>query len=398
MTSIEEIRWHPYRMPLKREFISAHSALTERRGAILELVTDGGASGVGEIAPPPGFGGESFDSMLAALPTWARWLRGMTLSEALHAVEARLAADLGAGPVTCGLEIALLDALGKSEGRGVSAILCGGNAQPRPGVRVNAVVGARTTEEAAAEARKAVADGFSCVKLKVGWEREIERIAAVREAIGPGVHLRLDANEGWSLEQAMTILARSARFDIQYVEQPVRAGDLEAMRLLRRAALVPIAADESLGHLESAYRILESEAADVLIIKPQLLGGLRASLRLMRDAAERGTRSVVTSSIEAGIGLAAALHLAAAFAASPQLTMECGLATLHLLEDDLLLDELPIRDGFLAVPAGSGLGVRLDGEALERYRWGGEGWSARREDEGDHKGPSPASQPLPPLL
>ncbi|HEV2580444.1 MAG TPA: o-succinylbenzoate synthase, partial [Ktedonobacteraceae bacterium] len=270
-------------------------------------------------------------------------------------------------PAICGVETALLDALGKTTGQAVSAILAGDGAEPRSGVMVNAVVGAKAIDGAVEEANAAIASGFRCVKLKVGWEqdvaREIERIAAVREAIGTGVHLRLDANEGWNRAQAMTVLAACARFDIQYVEQPVKAGDLEGMRWLRRAALVPIAADESLAHLESAYRILDS--ADILIIKPQLIGGLRASAQLIIDAAALGIGSVVTSSIEAGIGLVAALHLAAAM---PQISLECGLATLHLLEDDLLVDELPIRDGFLAVPGGAGLGVRLDRDALERYQ------------------------------
>ncbi len=84
----------------------------------------------------------------------------------------------------------------------------------------------------------------------------------------------------------------------------------------------------------------------------------------MQRAAQRGVHSVITSAIEAGIGLAAALHLAAA---SPAVTLECGLATLHLLSDDLLIDDLPVRDGFLAVPKGAGLGVALDEEALDRY-------------------------------
>src|SRR5260370_41215847 len=136
------------------------------------------------------------------------------------------------------------------------------------------------------------------------------------------------------------------------------------MRARGRAVPIPIAVDEALYSLESANRSLDSEAADVLVIKPQLAGGLRAAQQIMQRAAQRGVHSVITSAIEAGIGLAAALHLAAA---SPAVTLECGLATLHLLSDDLLIDDLPVRDGFLAVPKGAGLGVALDEEALDRY-------------------------------
>lgn len=365
MDNIDTIQWHPYRIPFRREFVTAHGAMTAREGAIVEIITTRGMVGVGEIAPLPAFGGESLITILALLPPFAAHLHGRTIPEALHAVEAALLP----APILCGLETALLDALGRAAGRQMGALLVGEGGEPRNRVPVNAVVGARTTDAAVADAKTAVASGFRCVKLKVGWEQdcmcEIERIATVRQAIGPNVHLRLDANGGWSRAQAMEILSNSARYDIQYVEQPLKADDLEGMHLLRQAGILPIAVDEALVSKESAYGVLDCEAADILIVKPQLIGGLHASSQLMRDAAERGTGCVVTSSVEAGIGLAAALHLAVA---TPQIDLECGLATFHLLEDDLLVDDLPIIDGFLPVPGGAGLGVELDREALEKYR------------------------------
>jgi L-alanine-DL-glutamate epimerase-like enolase superfamily enzyme len=136
------------------------------------------------------------------------------------------------------------------------------------------------------------------------------------------------------------------------------------MRMLRQAIAIPVAADEAVYNLESAYLLLDSEAADILIIKPQLAGGLRVGQQMIQAATERGVRSVITSMIETGIGLAADLHLAAS---SPGVTLECGLATLRLLVDDLLVDELPVRNGFLTVPTGPGLGVELDRQALDRY-------------------------------
>jgi L-alanine-DL-glutamate epimerase-like enolase superfamily enzyme len=178
------------------------------------------------------------------------------------------------------------------------------------------------------------------------------------------MHLRLDANEAWNLEQAIAILSQCVPYNIQYVEQPLKAHDLTGMRALRQAVSIPIAVDEALHSPESAQLILDNEAADVLVIKPQLAGGLRAGQQIIQTAAERGVYSVITSTIEAGIGLVAALHLAAA---SPAVTLECGLATLDLLIDDLVINNLPVRNGLLAVPADAGLGVALDQEALDRY-------------------------------
>jgi o-succinylbenzoate synthase len=268
----------------------------------------------------------------------------------------------------CGLEIALLDAIGKAEGCGVCTLLSPAGTAPRASVPVNAVIGARAPGAAIAAAREASNNGYRCVKLKVGLggsiQEEIERVAAVRDAIGPAVHLRLDANEAWNLEEAIAILSQCVPYNIQYVEQPLKAYDLAGMRSLRRAVHIPIAADEALHSLESAQLILDSEAADIFVVKPQLAGGLRVGQQIIQAASERGIPCVISSTIETGIGLAAALHLAAA---SPAVTLECGLATLHLLVDDLLIYDLPVRDGLLAVPTGPGLGVVLDWEALDRY-------------------------------
>ena len=271
----------------------------------------------------------------------------------------------------CGLEIALLDALGKAQGRSISTLLAPPGSLPRATVAANAVIGASATGAAVAAAQEARRQGFRCVKLKVGLpgsiREEVERVAAVRDAIGPEMHLRLDANEAWDFEEAIAFLSHCAPYNIQYVEQPLKARDLAGMRALRQAVAVQsiaIAADEALDGLESARLILENEAADVLVIKPQLAGGLRVGQQIIQEAAERGVRSVVTSTLEAGMGVAAALHLAAA---SPSVTLECGLATLPLLADDLLVDDLPVREGTMMVPTGPGLGVALDREALSRY-------------------------------
>lgn len=365
---IVDVQWRNYRLPLHNSFSTAHGAMTSREGIIVQVTTRQGISGIGEIAPLPASGGGSLADAHMLLPALIARLYYKTLHEALDLVFTEGKADTKATSTLCGLEIALLDAIGKAEGHEVCTLLSPAGSAPRAAVPVNAVIGARATEAAIAAARDARRNAFRCVKLKVGWgasvHEEIERVAAVRDAIGPAMHLRLDANEAWNLEEAIAILLQCVPYNIQYVEQPLKAHDLAGMHALRQAMPIPIAADEALHGLESARRILDNEAADILIIKPQLAGGLRVGQRIIQAATERGVRSVITSTIEAGIGLVAALHLAAA---SPAVTLECGLATLHLLIDDLLIDDLPVSDGYLAVPTGPGLGVALDEEALDRY-------------------------------
>jgi L-Ala-D/L-Glu epimerase len=370
LMKITDIHWETYRLPFLHNFYTAHGVLDTREGVIVQVATSDGVTGVGEIAPLPTFNGGSLTDACLLLTELDGHLYHRTLYEALELLSAEKVSAKNASTL-CGLEIAIFDVLGKTMHCSVSTLLSPSEFTPRTTVPVNAVISARATILAAETALNAKQNGFSCVKLKVGLglstSEEVERIAMVRDAIGPTMHLRLDANEAWQLDKAIAILSQCVPYNIQYIEQPMKAQDLVGMQALRQEIPIPIAADESVHDLESVYLILDNEVADILIIKPQLAGGLRIAQQMIRAASERGVGCVITSTIEAGIGLAAELHLAAV---SPQVTLECGLATLPLLADDLLTEELIVRDGFLAVPTGTGLGVELDQQALDRYRVG----------------------------
>lgn len=363
---IIDVRWFPYCIPLCNGFSTAHGILTVREGAIVEILTAEGMTGIGEIAPMPEFGGGNLPDALASLPRMRTLLQGKHLIEALTLLYSEHTLPASA---VCGLEIALLDAQAQAKQLSLCELLATNYANYEPArssVRVNTVIGAQSTEAAVTRAREAISAGFDCIKLKVGNDvtTDLERIAAIRETIGATTHLRLDANEAWTFDQALNVLQACASFNLQYVEQPLSAHDLTGMHELRNAVITPIAADEAVYNLESARRILAAQAADILIIKPQLAGGLHVSQQIIHEATEQHVQCVITSTIETGIGLAAVLHLAAAL---PEITLECGLATLHLLTDDLLIDGLSIHEGSLSVPAGPGLGVRLDREALAKY-------------------------------
>jgi len=365
---IVDIQWRNYRLPFITGFSTAHGVMTVREGIVVLVTTESGITGIGEVAPLPAFSAERLADAALLLSELAARLYARTLHEALDLLLTERQMGTKAASTLCGLEMGLLDAIGKAEGCQVCALLSPPGFVPRTKVAVNAVIGARATEAAIAAALDAISKGFHCIKLKAGWGvsagEEVERIGAVRDAIGPAAHLRLDANEAWNLEEAISVLSECVPYDIQYIEQPLQAHDLAGMHALREAIPIPLAVDEALHGLESARLVLDSEAADILVIKPQLAGGLRAGQQIIEAATERGVGCVITGALEAGVGLAAALHLAAA---SPAVTLECGLATLPLLGDDLLIDNLAVRDGFLAVPQGAGLGVALDWEALDKY-------------------------------
>jgi O-succinylbenzoate synthase len=190
------------------------------------------------------------------------------------------------------------------------------------------------------------ASGCLTAKVKVA-ERgqrladDLARVEAVRDALGPAGALRVDANAGWDLDEATTALRALARFDLEYAEQPVAT--LEEMAALRRRVDVPLAADESVRTADDPLRVAGLEAADVVVLKVQPLGGVRACLRVAEAC---GLPVVVSSALETSVGIAAGVALAAAL---PELPFACGLGTVPLLAGDVVADPLVPFAGYLPV-------------------------------------------------
>lgn len=355
--TIVRARWARFRLPYAGPFATARGAEAMREGLILRLETDDGCTGLGEASPVPGFGGDTLADAEQALAEWLPAVVGREVEE-VHQLPASTAA-------ACALDTALLDLQGQRAGVPVAGLLGGSSRRVVP---VNATIVAPAPDAAAAAARAAVEAGFGCVKLKVGLAptpgEELVRIAAVRAAIGPAVELRLDANGAWDAAGAVALLRAAESLDLALVEQPVPAGDLAGMAAVRRRVGVPIAADESAGTPERARRVIAAEAADALVVKPMLTGGLRAARAVVDLARDAGLRAIVTTTIDAGVGVVAALHLAAIL--SPPVPA-CGLATGPLLAADLLSEPLRAAGGMMRPPDGPGLGVALDEAQLGRF-------------------------------
>jgi len=192
------------------------------------------------------------------------------------------------------------------------------------------------------------AGGCRTAKVKVaergqGLADDLARVEAVRDALGPDGLVRVDANGGWDVDEAVRAIGALDRAagGLEYVEQPVMA--VEDLAVVRRRVDVPVAADESIRRAEDPYRVRDLEAADIAVLKVQPLGGVRACLRIAEDI---GLPVVVSSAIESSVGIAAGVALAAAL---PELHHACGLATVQLLTDDVVTEPLLPVDGMLRV-------------------------------------------------
>lgn len=212
--------------------------------------------------------------------------------------------------------------------------------------------------------------GCTTAKVKVAQTgqdvgEEVARLEAVRDALGPSGHIRIDANAAWDLDEALRrlpVLDRAAG-GLEYAEQPVpEVADLAA---LRRRQHVPIAADESIRRAADPLAVRRAEAADVVVLKVQPLGGVRACLALAEAV---GLPVVVSSALESSVGIAAGLALAGAL---PELPYACGLATVHLLERDAVVSPLLPTDGAMPVLRADELEPLADlgADAATTARW-----------------------------
>jgi o-succinylbenzoate synthase len=363
---ISAARITPLCLPLRAPLATAHGAVAQRKGALLELEGEHGARGFGEALPLPGFGLETPAEATRALEALARELLGRHVESPGAWLDAGERAAPAAPCARAALDVAVHDLVARTQGVSLAHWLASqAGGKPRARVPVSALVAAKQPEGAAAEARQRLSQGFRTLKLKLGaseFERDLTRVAAVREAVGAEVALRLDANGAWKEADTPPRLRQLARFDIEFLEQPVAAAELEAMARLRAAAPFPIAADEAVQSEAHAQALLAARAADLLVLKPAAVGGLRSAGRIAARARHAGIPLVVTSFLDSGLGRTAALHLAASLPGAPR---AAGLATGELLAEDLAASP-PVAEGALALPQGPGLGVAPQAEWLER--------------------------------
>ncbi len=239
----------------------------------------------------------------------------------------------------------------------------------RSTIPVNCTVPAVGPEQAATIVRRS---GCRTAKVKVAEKGQrladdVERVEAVRDALGPRGRVRVDANGGWSVDEAVSAIAalNLASHGLEYVEQP--CASVEDLAAVRRRVGVPIAADESIRRAEDPLRVVALEAADIAVLKVAPLGGVHACLRI---AEQIGLPVVVSSAVDTSIGLAAGLALAAAL---PELPYACGLATTSLLDGDVVAAPLVPVDGFLpvgrqALDLDAYAAVAADGETDARWQ------------------------------
>lgn len=354
----------PYDLPLSRPYRWAKGVQERRKGLLVRITMDGQV-GWGETAPPPheqdalhDLAGQAMGAAALLEGCGGAGEAGQRDTGVRMGPEGILDEANVAPRIRHGVLCAWLDTQAQAAGQPLGRFLAKRydvGREPAPQVPVNALIEAAKPSEAAELARRAVAAGLRTLKVKSDGSRagDVARLGAIRDAVGGGPTLRLDANESWRPDEAIARMEEVAPFGVAYVEQPIRAGRVRELIALMRATPVPVALDESVSSFAAVQPFLDAGCQPILILKPQRLGGPDRTVATMLQARQAGLACVVTNSLETAIGRAHALHLASLL---EEPLPDCGLATEgHFAADSAV--GVPTRSGWQRVPTRPGLGV-----------------------------------------
>jgi len=354
----------PVRIPLKEPFAIALGVMTHSEQVFVRLEDEAGRVGWGETSTFHAVYGYDQKSLYHVLTD--------------HLLPAVLGLDPGdmAGlhrrldqvlpynlMAKCGVDLAAYDLAAQAAGLPLSGLL-GGKRGDR--VPMAATVDIVSADEAADRAADLVSRGFQTIKVKIGADPadDLERVKAVRSAVGGAVKIRVDANQGYDRDTALRVLRRMEPLNLEWVEQPLAAWDLVGHAALAQALDTPIALDESVYTDHDAHLALTLGAADVINIKLVKGGGIHRAQKIAAVCAAAGAPCFLGGCIELTPGTLAAAHF---YAATPNLVGAAEIIATKGYLDDVVDPPIRVENGAIRLPAAAGLGVTVDPEKVESY-------------------------------
>lgn len=351
---ITRLETWPVTMQLSEPYAIAYESVESTTNVFLRLETDGPHVGFGCAAPDLPITGETPETVLQALRDQAAPLLKGADPTRVGLQHHRLRAALRPQPAaSAAVDMALHDLLGKACGLPLWRLLGG----YRDCIETNVTIGILPEAETVARARDWVARGFRCLKLKGGrdMEDDVARVLRVREAVGPKIELRFDANQGYTVEQARQFVSRSRQAKIVILEQPTPKGEPALLGEVARDVPIAVMADESLMGLRDAFRLAKKDVADMVNVKLMKVGGIFEALQINAVARAAGYELMVGCMDEAALAIAAGLH----FALSRENVAYADLDGHLGLQGDPSDGAVILRDGVLYPTNAPGLGFDL---------------------------------------
>jgi muconate/chloromuconate cycloisomerase len=362
VTSAEII---PVSIPMKKPFSISGGIIKTADHVIVKLHTSNGLIGYGEGIPLPAYSEETQETVYYAIKNF---LSDCVIDEDplnIEKIIARMEMVLpGHQYAKAGVEFAIWDLIGKSLEMPIYKLIGG---LYRDNIPLAWSIGYASVEEMVEEAVEKVKEGYRVVKVKIGRGAtiDLEIVRSVREAIGNNIQMRVDANQGYTLDVAFKILRKMEQYDLQLIEQPLNKYDLDGMAKIARALDTPILADESVFGPDSAMKVIRAGAADIINIKIAKPGGIYNAKKVAAIAEAANVPCEVGSNLEFAIGTAAGAQLAAS---TKNITYECELNGPVYIVDDICKEPYVPINGYLEVPKGYGLGIEVDEKKIEKYK------------------------------
>lgn len=309
--TIERIKVYGATIPLKKPFVISLEAVEELSPVIVKVISDDGATGWGEAATSLAILGENSETVRSTIDLIAPRLIGEDPVRMEHLVGLMDSTVDGNTAAKASLDMALHDLLGNIIGEPLWKTLGGAR---KDTVETDYTVTIEAPEVMAENAKELVDEGFKVIKVKVGTnpEEDVVRMAKIREAVGDDVALRLDANQGWTRQEAVYTLGEMEDLDIQFAEQPIEAGDVDGFRFVRGKVDVPVMADETTHSPEDAMKVIKKEAADYINIKLMKAGGFWKAKKIAAAAEAAHVKCMIGGMLGTNILGTAATHMAVA--------------------------------------------------------------------------------------
>lgn len=342
-------------VPLKRPFKTALRTVERIEDVVVKITTDTGHIGYGEAPPTGVITGDTTGAIIGAIENHIKQhLIGLDIEnfeQVMLKLERSVILNTSA---KAAVDIALYDLFGQMLNVPVYKLLGGYRAE----LVTDITISVNEPEEMAADSRNAVKLGYTTLKIKVGLnaEKDIERMRAIREAVGYDVKLRIDANQGWKPKEAVRMLneMEAAGLQIEFVEQPVHALDVEGLKFVTDHVTIPVMADESVFSPIDALQIMQRRAADLVNIKLMKCGGIHRALKICAMAEIYGIECMIGCMLEAKISVTAAVHLACA----KQVITKIDLDGPVLCREDPIDGGASFENSHISVSGAPGFGFR----------------------------------------
>ncbi len=361
---IEHIEPIAIRLPLRKPMKMAGVTL-ETADNVLVRIDSHGMSGWGEAASAPTMTGETVESIMAAIRYLTPYLLerdAQDLPQLLYEMDQWL---YGNSSAKAAIDIALHDLIGRVANKPIWALL---EHQRREQLSVLWMLGNDQIESDTTEAVQRQDEGFTAFKIKVGVNHlasDIQRTLSICDRLDAQCLISADANQGWTVDQAVQYVSALEASPLAFVEQPVAAHDIDAMARVSAASRIQVSADEGIHHLDDLHRHHETGAAQGGSLKSIKLGGIRRVYEAAMLCEELGMKVNLAGKVaESSLATAAVLHLAATIP-----SVDWGVSpTCQYLADDVVQEPIIIRNGQVAIPSAPGLGVQIDEAKVKRYR------------------------------